>query len=83
MGKKEVFLLANHAQISGARGLLPDAREIAIDDSLPPVMRLARFAKEVANPSVFRVGDAVVEVDWADTEVTLQERLRELLLLKC
>ena len=62
---------------------LPDIREISIDGTLSPVVRTAVFMGQVREPNLFRVGDTVVELGWADTKETLQSALHGVLQARC
>lgn len=54
---------------------LVDIEGIKIDGSLPRRERFADFLKKVGNPYCFRCGQVAVKVSFADTDVTLEERL--------
>lgn len=61
------------------RDSLVDIREVEVDQALPLEQRFAEFLRQVKNPYCFRCGKAVVQVCFADTDVTLEDRLEHYL----
>lgn len=61
------------------RDSLVDIRNVQVDRSLPCGERFADFLRQVKNPYCFRCGEVVVKVYFADTDVTLEERLKHYL----
>lgn len=57
------------------RDSLVDIMEIQIDESLPREERFAEFLRQVKNPYCFRCGNMAVKISFADTPVSLEERL--------
>lgn len=61
-----------------AKSTLTDITGISVDPSLPVEQRLERFVQETGNPYLFRVGETVVKIQYGDSQISLQERLRRL-----
>lgn len=58
---------------------LRDIGDVQIDKSLPREQRLLEFIKQIGNPYCYRCGKAVVKVSFADTDMTLEDRLEHYL----
>lgn len=56
---------------------LVDIRDVSINEQLPREERIADFLKQVKNPYLCRCGNIVVQSVFADTDVTLTERLKQ------
>lgn len=56
---------------------LVDIRTVQIDMDLPKDQRIQSFLKQIKNPYLFRYGDMVIQSVFADTEITLDERLKQ------
>lgn len=54
---------------------LVDIRDVVVDPDLPKEERIKSFVKQIRNPYCFKVGKLVVKTSFADTDVTLDERL--------
>ena len=54
---------------------LVDIRDVVIDQDLPKEERIQSFVRQIRNPYCFRVGEVVVKTTFADTDVTLDERM--------
>lgn len=61
------------------RDSLQDIGDIQIDKTLPRDQRLLEFIKQIGNPYCYRCGKAVVKVSFADTDITLEDRLEHYL----
>ncbi len=61
------------------RDSLVDIETVQIDRELPREQRVEDFVRQIGNPYCFRCGKAVVKVSFADTDVTLEERLENYL----
>ena len=61
---------------------LPNVDDFEIDGSKPPTIRTALFMSQVKYTNRFRVGETVVQMGWADTGMTLQNALHEVLKAK-
>lgn len=55
---------------------LKDIKNVKIDTALPCQERIKSYIEQLGNPYVYLDGDMVVEVSFADTEISLQERLK-------
>lgn len=52
---------------------LVDIRDVQIDRSLPMEERIKSYIEQVKNPYMFKVGNTVVRVSYADTERTMND----------
>lgn len=59
------------------RATLVDIRDISVKDSLPMEERMADFLEQIKNPYLCKCGDIVVQSVFADTHVTLTDRLKQ------
>ena len=59
-----------------------DIREVKIDRTLPKEDRIRSFIMQIGNPYCFKCGNVVVKTSFADTEVTLEERMEHYLRSK-
>lgn len=57
------------------RDSLRDIRDVRIDTELPKQERVMDFIRQIGNPYCYRHGKYVVKVSFADTDVTLEDRL--------
>ena len=55
---------------------LTDIRSVTIDPKLSKQERIRSFVRQVGNPYCYRDGDVVVGIRYADTEITLEDRLK-------
>ena len=62
------------------RSVLKDIREVHINTELPKKERILDF---IGNPYCYRHGDYVVKVGFADTDVTLEDRMISYIRSKC
>ena len=53
-------------------------KEIVIDSSAIPFQKVLAYLSQVDNPYSFNMEKYHVEMEWADTSITLQNRLEEL-----
>lgn len=56
---------------------LTDIRDIRIDEHLSEVERKKEFLRQIRNPYLYRQGEYIVKLSFADTNVTLTDRLKE------
>ena len=56
---------------------LTDIRNILIDPDLGKEERIMDFILQIKNPYLFRCGNLVVQSVFADTDVTLTDRLKQ------
>ena len=61
------------------RDSLVDIRDVHLDTSLPREQRFLDFLRQIHNPYCYRCGKMIVKVSFADTDVTLEERLEHYL----
>lgn len=52
---------------------LVDIRDVRIDRSLPMEERVKSYVEQVKNPYMFKVGNTVVRVSYADTNRTMND----------
>ncbi len=57
------------------RSNLRDIRNVVIDTSQPCSERVKAFVEQIGNPYCYLDNGVVVEVGYADTDISLQERL--------
>lgn len=57
------------------RSNLRDIRNVVIDTSQPCSERVKAFVEQIGNPYRYLDNGVVVEVGYADTDISLQERL--------
>ena len=62
-----------------SRDELVDIRDVHIDPDLPKEERILQFVKQIKNPYCFKVGNVVVKSCFADTDITLDDRLEHYL----
>ena len=61
------------------RESLADISKIHIDPRMPREQRLADFVRQIGNPYCYRCGKVVVQVSFAETDATLEDRLEHYL----
>lgn len=54
---------------------LCDIRDVTVRTDLPKRERMLDFIRQVGNPYCYRHGKYVVKISFADTDVTLEERM--------
>ena len=54
---------------------LVDIRDVEIDETLPIEERMKSYVEQIKNPYMFRVGDTIVRVSYANTQETLNDNL--------
>ena len=62
---------------------LRDIRDVQIDTSLPKKERALDFIRQIGNPYCYRCGKYVVKVSFADTDITLEDRMLSYIRSKC
>jgi hypothetical protein len=65
-----------------SRDDLVDIRDVHIDRSLTKDERIRSFVQQIRNPYCFKCGNVVVKTSFADTDVTLEERMEHFLRSK-
>lgn len=58
---------------------LVDIRNVNVDPDLPKEERIRQFVEQIKNPYCFKVGNVIVKTCFADTDVTLDDRLEHYL----
>ena len=56
---------------------LADILEIEIDRELSDIEKKREFIRQIRNPYLYRQGEYVVKISFADTDATLTDRLKE------
>ena len=54
---------------------LRDIRDVRINTALPKEQRIQDYIRQIGNPYCYRHGKYVVKISFANTEVTLEDRL--------
>lgn len=62
---------------------LRDIRDVQIKTDLPKHERMLDFLRQIGNPYCYRHGKYVVKVSFAETDVTLEDRLLSYIQSKC
>lgn len=57
------------------RSLLKDINDVVIDTSQPCNYRVRNYVKQIGNPYCYLDNGVVVEIGYADTQVSLRDRL--------
>ncbi|MCD8005870.1 MAG: hypothetical protein LUF29_02690 [Oscillospiraceae bacterium] len=58
---------------------LVDIRDVRIDRSQPVEERMKSYVEQIKNPYMFKVGDTVVRVSYADTPETINDNFINLI----
>lgn len=61
---------------------LVDIDSVHIDRSLPKEERIRDYIRQIKNPYCFKCGDTVVKISFADTDITLDQRMEHYLRSK-
>lgn len=59
---------------------LVDIRDVKIDRSLPVEERMNSYVEQIKNPYMFKVGNTVVRVSYANTTQTINDNFLNLLM---
>ena len=62
---------------------LRDIRDVTVNTDLPKEERILDFIRQIGNPYCYRHGKYVVKISFADTDVTLEQRMLSYLRSKC
>ena len=65
------------------RSALVDIRDVMVNMALPKRERVMDFIRQIGNPYCYRHGKYVVKVSFADTDISLEERLESYIRSKC
>lgn len=63
--------------------MLRDIRDVEVNTELPKRERILDFIRQIGNPYCYRHGKYVVKISFADTDVTLEDRMLAYLRNKC
>jgi len=55
---------------------LVDIRDVKINQDLPVTDRILEFIAMTKNPYLYKYGDKVVRISFAETDVTFEERMK-------
>ena len=55
---------------------LVDIRDVKINQGLPVTDRILEFIALTKNPYLYKYGDRVVRISFAETDVTFEERMK-------
>jgi len=55
---------------------LVDIRDVKIRTDLPKQERILDFIRQIKNPYCFKCGDLIIKSTFADTDATLEDRLK-------
>lgn len=58
-------------------GMLADILEVEIDGDLSDTEKKREFIRQIKNPYLYRQGEYIVKLSFADTDATLTDRLKE------
>jgi hypothetical protein len=58
---------------------LVDIRTISVDKTLPRELRIAEFIRQIKNPYHFKCGKFTVTAKYADTGLTLEDCLMQMI----
>lgn len=58
---------------------LVDIRDVRIDRSQPVEERMKSYVEQIKNPYLFKVGNTVVKVSYANTQATINDNFINLL----
>ena len=58
---------------------LVDIRDVKIDRSQPVEERMKSYVEQIKNPYLFKVGNTVVRVSYANTQATIKDNFVNLL----
>ena len=58
---------------------LVDIRQVKIDRTLPVEERMKSYVEQIRDPYLFKVGDTVVRVSYANTQATINDNFLNLL----
>jgi hypothetical protein len=65
------------------RNNLADIRDVKIDTSLPLGERMKSYIQQIGNPYLYKCGDITVRISFANTDITLEDRIKQLLMAPC
>ena len=60
--------------------LLREINDISINTNLPKEERMQDYLSQIKNPYCFKCGKAIVKISFANTDITIEERMDKYLL---
>ena len=67
--------MSEYVDKNSERSSLRDIKDVVIDTSVPCVERIRNYIEQIGNPYCYLDDGVVVEIGYADTQVSLQDRL--------
>ena len=71
--------MANETSKKELLDSLVDIRDVKIDRTLPVEERMKSYVEQIKNPYLFKVGNTVVRVSYANTQATINDNFVNLL----
>lgn len=68
-----------HVSRSEQLAALIDIRDVKIDKSLPIEERVRSYVRQIKNPYLFKVGNTIVRVSYADTDRTINDNFANMI----
>lgn len=68
-----------HVSRSEQLASLIDIRDVKIDKSLPMEERVRSYVRQIKNPYLFKVGNTIVRVSYADTDRTINDNFANMI----
>ena len=68
--------MKNSANEPADKESLVDIRDVKINQELPVTERILQFITLTKNPYLFKYGDKVVRINFAETEATFEDRMK-------
>ena len=78
--KEVVSLPDKRREDEPVRAGLKDINDVVIDTSLPREERVRKYLEQIGNPYRYLDGDRVVSISYAESDVSLQDRLKAYVL---
>lgn len=67
--------MSEYVKKNTERSSLRDINDVVIDTSIPCAERIRNYIEQIGNPYCYLDDGVVVEIGYADTQVSLQDRL--------
>jgi len=65
------------------RNSLVDIRDVTIHTELPKDERIRDYIRQIKNPYLYRHGKYIIKLSFADTDITLEQRLADYIRNRC
>ncbi len=78
----ELNIMKNQDFMTCDENQLVDIRDISVDSTKNKQDKLLDFIEKIKNPYLFKVGDIIVKVKFADNNKSFQERMENIILSK-